>query len=221
MDTTKVDAPAAKVAGPKNTLRRNEIAEVLHRSEKDHVLVVVDGSQASARGLRYIAEVMAGLPSFEVCLAYPMPDIPPEYYELESREKDQAKWKADAKLEAKERFLNYAVEYLQAAGVPHEAIGIEFFEAGSSKFTANEVLDLAKQHNCAAIAVALDARPWWHSLLGTGMVQQIARQSEGLTPWMGAGCSGKNVPVWLVQNASDESKPEEEWTAVQEFVAGN
>src|SRR5690349_16216623 len=67
------------------------------------LLVIVDGSTASRRAVRYVGMLLGGRRGFRIFLVYPLPSLPPKLLETRGAENPAEEKRLDAGLKAAQR----------------------------------------------------------------------------------------------------------------------
>jgi nucleotide-binding universal stress UspA family protein len=158
-------------------------------------LVVVDGTEASKRVLRYLAQLAAvDQPDFH--LAYIASRVPAELLETGGAEtsdreeqlqsslrRQQQVWMAGADKKAW-RILRAAQTSLHNAGVEKQRIHACVSSPLDARDAADEVFLLARDQDCATVIVGHTPQSWLSLLGGGDLAQQLVRRAKGYAVWV-------------------------------------
>ncbi len=160
------------------------------------LLVVIDDSKASKRAVSYVAKLVGGRRGFEVCLAHPLPVIPPSLQEFGSAKNPDEGMKLQAELQAEqERWIVTAEEKaqpalsraraeLRMAGLAAGAIEEQFCYPSSGRARGDEILELARKRKCRTVVIGSESLSWLKQLLGDDAVEELLRRGKGFTIWV-------------------------------------
>lgn len=160
------------------------------------LLVIVDGTEASKRAVRYVGHLVAGRGNVEIHLARIAARMPSgllesggsEVPEREERIEaglrlDQRRFTAGGERGA-ERILLLAREALKRAGVSAERIHTCMSSPLDVRAVVDEVLLLAHDERCRTIVVGHRAHTWFRGLGGGHLAEQLVRKAEGYAVWV-------------------------------------
>lgn len=142
------------------------------------LLVVVDQSETSKRAVTCLCKMLCKSSILRVVLAHMLPPFPPELIDIPDPQQ-QKKWLSSAKNKVKPA-LDHAAEAIQAAGLPETSIEIAFFTAESNGYgAADMILELAREHKCAAIMLGREQHPWYYKLMAHDIAHELRQRAKG------------------------------------------
>jgi hypothetical protein len=152
------------------------------------LLVVVDESPATAKALRYVAEMAAGRPNFRICLAHSLPPPPRQLTEIRGAEKGRlrayrSRWiSADDKTE--QRALDRANEILMKGGIEARAIKAHYCYLVDGTRATRDILALALAQKCDTVVIGRRSLSWLGNLINTDPAEELVRRGKGFTIWV-------------------------------------
>lgn len=160
------------------------------------LLVVMDGSEASERALRYVTRVVGGRRNFRVCLMYALPPMPPALLEFggarrpgeqesleEALRRRQRQWVVEAKRQAKPA-LDRARGILRKAGMAPGRLAAKFLDPPMRGRMVEEILDQARARRCRGIVIGRESMSWLRELVDGDLAQELVRAAKGFTVWV-------------------------------------
>jgi nucleotide-binding universal stress UspA family protein len=194
--TTPRHTTLAKLSG------RDRIPSTTHKSERTRsikqlkALVVVDSTDASKRVLRYLEQLATAGDQPEFHLAYVASRVPAELLETGGAEspdreeqvqsnlrRQQRAWMAGTDKKAW-RILRAAQADLLRAGVKESRIHACVSSPLDAREAADEVLLLARDHDCDTVIVGQTPQSWLGALSGGGIADQLVRRAKGYAVWV-------------------------------------
>jgi len=164
--------------------------------ERMRLLVVVDGTDASTRVLRYIGPFAIGCRGVEIQLAYLEARLPPALLESGGAELPEREQQIEADLRAEQqewikaadraagRILRTARTELERAGVDGSRIATCTSSPLDAVSAAENVLLLARDQECHTIVVGHRAHGWVSGVGGGHLAEQLVRKANGDTVWV-------------------------------------
>lgn len=158
------------------------------------LLVVMDGSEASERALRYVSRVVGGRRNFRVCLLHVLPPVPPALLEFggaqrpgeeapltEALRRRQREWMTEVKRLARPA-LDRARGILRKAGLAPGRLEAKcLLEQGN---IVEEILAQARARRCRGIVIGRESMSWLRELVYGDLAQELVRASKGFTVWV-------------------------------------
>jgi nucleotide-binding universal stress UspA family protein len=185
-----------------NISRRDRIPSTAHKSERTRsikplkALVVVDSTEASKRVLRYVEQLATAGNQPEFHLAYIASRVPAGLLETGGADspdreeqvqsnlrRQQRAWMAGTDKKAW-RILRAAQSSLQRAGVKESRIHACVSSSLDAREAADEVLLLARDHECDTVIVGQTPQSWLSALSGGNLADQLARRAKGYAVWV-------------------------------------
>ncbi len=166
-----------------------------NNTQDSRLLVVIDGSDASIRAVRYVGTFIGRRRQFRVCLVHVLPPLPPALREhggssdaLEEKRLDLALRAEQDRLIAttKKRMqknLDQASTMLRKGGVTVAAVQTLFCEPGEPDETADTLLKMATECQCHTIVVGRRSISWFHELFSHDISEELLRKSNGFCIW--------------------------------------
>jgi nucleotide-binding universal stress UspA family protein len=160
------------------------------------LLVVVDGSEASKRVLRYLASFLARRDRIAVHLAYIASRLPAELLESGGSEVPQREEQIEAELRSAQHrwmaiadtkpdpILRAARGMLRRAGVPASRIDSCVSSPLDARTVADEVLVMARDQQCSTVVVGHRAHSWFRGFGGGHLAEQLVRSAKGFAVWI-------------------------------------
>jgi nucleotide-binding universal stress UspA family protein len=159
-------------------------------------LVVIDSSEASKRVLRYLGQLAAAGNHCEFHLAYIASRVPAALLETGGAEtpdreeqlqtnlrRRQRAWMAGTDKKAW-RTLRAAQSNLHDAGVQKKRIHASVSSPLDAREAADEVLLLARDHDCDTVIVGHTPQSWLSTLGGGDLAEQLVRRAKGYAVWV-------------------------------------
>lgn len=159
------------------------------------LLLVLDGSDASKRAVRYVARFVGGRSEFCICLVHVLPPLPPSLREhggsydpaVERRldrdmRTEQARWIEATKKQA-QKDLDRACSILMKAGTATSAMQVLFCEPGEPEETAETLLEMANRCRCQTIVVGRRSVSWFHETFSQDISEELLRKGKGFCVW--------------------------------------
>lgn len=169
--------------------------EMKEKTKDSRVLLVLDGSDAAKRAVRYVARFVGGRKEFCFCLVHVLPPLPPALREHggsydPSVERgldltmrlEQDHWIETLKTQA-QKDLDRAASTLMKAGTPASAVQLLFCEPGEPEETAETLLKMASQCQCQTIVVGRQSVSWLHELFSQEISEELLRKGKGFCVW--------------------------------------
>lgn len=169
--------------------------EMSNDTKDSRLLLVLDGSDASSRAVRYVAQFVGGRKEFRICLVHVLPPLPPALREhggsydpsVERRldlamRTEQDRW-IEAKKKHAQKDLNRAASILMKAGTPASAMQMLFCEPGEPEETAETLLAMANECRCQTLVVGRRSVAWLHVMFSQDISEELLRRSEGFCVW--------------------------------------
>lgn len=160
------------------------------------LLVVVDGSEASKRVIRYLGSFLARRDRVAVHLTYIASRLPAELLESGGSEIPQREEQIEAELRSAQRrwmsiadakpepILRAACATLQRAGVATARIHSCVSSPLDVRTAADEVLMLARDQQCGTVVVGHRAHSWLRGFGGGHLAEQLVRSAKGFAVWV-------------------------------------
>ena len=159
------------------------------------LLLVLDGSDASKRAVRYVAQFIGGCKELCICLIHVLPPLPPvlrehggSYDPSVERRLDlamrsaQNRWIETAKKRA-QKDLDRAGSILMKEGTSASAIQMLFCEPGEPEETAETILEMAKKCQCQTVVVGRQSVSWLHEMFSQDISEELLRKGKGFCVW--------------------------------------
>lgn len=165
-------------------------------STKDsRILLVLDGSEAANRAVRYLAQFVGRRRQFRICLVHVLSPLPPvmrehggssdtaeeQRLDLAMRE-EQKRWIAHNKTRA-QKDLDQSGRILRKAGIPGSAVQVLFCEPGEAEETADTLLKMATECQCRTVVVGRQSVSWLHELFSQDIAEELLRRGKGFCIW--------------------------------------
>ncbi len=176
----------------KNATRTGRGGDAAHL----RLLVIVDGTEASKRAVRYTGQFGGGRGNVEIHLAYIASRLPPALLESGGSEIPEREERIEANLRAEQRrfvargdrtaegIYRDARAALRRAGVAARRV----HTCGSSpldvRTVVDEVLLLARDERCRTIVLGHRAHTWFRGLGGGHLAEQLVRKAKGDAVWV-------------------------------------
>jgi nucleotide-binding universal stress UspA family protein len=156
--------------------------------KKRKLLIVVDETQATRKALQYVAEMAAGRPNFQVCLAHAFASPPSQLVEFRGAEKGRfstykSRWTAADKM-TEQRALARANTILRRGGVAHGAIEAHYCYLVEGTRATQEILVLARARKCDTVVMGRRSLSWLAELIDGDPAEELVRQGKGFTIWV-------------------------------------
>ena len=160
------------------------------------LLVVVDGSEASKRAVRYVGQFAAGRGTVEIRLLHIASRLPPALLESGGSETTEREERIEASLHLEqsrfaesaeqraERTFRRARAALQRAGVAARRIHTCVSSPRDVRAVVDEVLLIARDERCRTIVVGHRAHAWYQGLRGGHLADQLVRKAKGYAVWV-------------------------------------
>jgi len=160
------------------------------------LLVIVDGTEASKRPVRYTGQFVAGRGNVEIHLAHIASGLPPALLESGGPEIPEREERIEANLRVEqrrfvvrgdrtaERIYRLARAALQRAGVAARRIHTCVSSPLDVRTVVDEVLLLARDARCGTIVVGHRAHTWFRGLGGGHLAEQLVRKAKGDAVWV-------------------------------------
>jgi nucleotide-binding universal stress UspA family protein len=160
------------------------------------LLVVVDKSAAARRAVEYVAKLVGRRRGFRLRLAHILAPVPPKLLEYRSVDDLDEQERLDARFEAKQRqWLAAATAAaarteaitnatLRKAGVPAKAVSTLLSDPFDSHDAAEQILELARAHQCRTVVVGRQSISWFRKLMHGDLAAELVRRGEGFTIWV-------------------------------------
>lgn len=160
------------------------------------LLVVVDKSAAARRAVEYVAKLVGRRRGFRLRLAHVLAPVPPKLLEYRSVDDLDEQERLDARFEARQRqwlaAATAAAERTQAitnttlrkAGVPAKAVSTLLSDPFDSHDAAEQILELARAHQCRTVVVGRQSISWFRKLMHGDLAAELVRRGEGVTIWV-------------------------------------
>ena len=113
------------------------------------VLIAIDDTPTSDKGLRYAGKIMGKLPGVDVCLLHVYPEPPPGYY---NTGKSLADYTSRQEAEA-DTLVQRCQQMLTEAGIAPESIMAEVRMAEEQKTISETILEVQEQGEYGTIVV--------------------------------------------------------------------
>lgn len=146
-----------------------------------HILVGADNSEDSAKAVKYVAELLGGIPGFLITLLHIVPAPPEEYF---FSDEELGQWVAERRTEAIETMDNYRRILIDAGFSKDEVVLI--IETRYCPSVAECILDVQKKMDCSAIVVGRKSLSRRQEFLFGSTADRLLHAE-------------KNCAVWLVE----------------------
>jgi nucleotide-binding universal stress UspA family protein len=194
--TTPRHTTLAKVSG------RDRIRSTTHKSERTRAikqlkaLVVVDSTEASKRVLHYLEQLATAGGQLEFHLAYIASRVPAELLETGGADNSDREEQVESNLRRQQRawmagtdkkawrILRAAQSNLQRAGIKESRIHACVSSPLDARQAADEVLLLAREHDCDTVIVGQTPQSWLSALSGGDLADQLVRRAKGYAVWV-------------------------------------
>ncbi len=165
-------------------------------TQSKKILVVLDGSDASMRAVNYMSDVIGEDKNCHVCLLHVLDPLPPKLREFRGSENPKEEEQLDEELEQRteqwiaqsERrslpTLKKARSILNHAGVPAEAVEVEFWEPVNREDLVDDILQLGRKDGCGTIVVGRKSFSWIKEIFHHHVADELVRKGHGLTIWV-------------------------------------
>lgn len=159
------------------------------------LLVVLDGSAASKRAVKYVGKVVGNRRGIRICLLDVLPPLPSELLEHGGSEnpRKEARLGADQKArqhrwistanQASQKELDEARAILRTAGISAGAVKAVTCEPGANQDAADVILDVARECKCRTVVVARQSVSWFHELFGEQLSDELHRRGKEFCVW--------------------------------------
>lgn len=145
------------------------------------ILVGVDDSEDSEKAVKYVADLLGGLPGFFVTLLHIVPAPPDGYF---FTDEDLGKWVADHRAAAIDVMEKYRGVLIRS-GFPEDKVAV-MIETRYCPSIAECILDVQKSTDCSTIVIG-------RKNLSRKQEYLFGSTSDGLLH------SGTNCALWLVE----------------------
>jgi nucleotide-binding universal stress UspA family protein len=195
------------VTTTRNTARaessdRRSLVRIVNKSGRTRgagsikLLVVVDGTEASHRVLRYVGRLAAASDGLELHLAFISSHPPPGLLESGGSELPEREERLGSKLRGQRRrwmavadgkdwrVLRAAEATLRRSGVAAPRMSAYISSPLDARTAVDEVLLLAREEGCQTIVVGHRAHSWLRWLGGGDLADQLVRQAKGCAVWV-------------------------------------
>ena len=157
------------------------------------ILIAVDGSEHSARALRYVGTLLRDAHDVQVTLFHVLKPMPRELLEhggsedpaVEIRlakelQQDQANW-VHAESVMEYPILVHALELFGKTGFPLDRVTLKF---GQEDDIAHTIIDEARTGGYGTIVVSRHGSNGMKRFFGGGITDQLLRDASGYTLWV-------------------------------------
>jgi nucleotide-binding universal stress UspA family protein len=176
-----------RTAATHHSARKDGSMSVYH-----NLLIAVDGSEATARAVTYVASIIGRHRHVRLHLWHVAP-ILPELLEFGGSEQVQVEENREAEI-AKLR-LGYLEDLAQAvfaqaqailnhAGVPAGAVETHFLTTINGEDVIQNLLEAAQTSACDTIVVGRQSHSWLRELVQHHVADELVRKGEGFTIWV-------------------------------------
>jgi nucleotide-binding universal stress UspA family protein len=160
------------------------------------LLVIVDGTEASKRAVRYTGQFAAGCSNVEIHLTHIASALPPALLESGGGEMPEREEQIEGNLRVEqrrfvvrgdrtaERIFRLARAALRRAGVAARRIHTCVSSPLDVRTVVDEVLLLARDERCRTIVVGHRAHTWFRGLGGGHLAEQLVRKAKGDAVWV-------------------------------------
>jgi len=143
------------------------------------ILLAVDGSDTSARAVRYVCNIAPLVQGAEVCILHVYPEPPPDYYTQGGRLDN---YKAMREKRAKE-MLDEAAAQLIKAGLPESKISRRV-EMAEGRTISEVVLEARAQGEFGTVVAGKRGVSKAEEFLFGSISNALARHSKNFTSWI-------------------------------------
>lgn len=160
------------------------------------ILLAVDGSEASERAVRYVADVVGRLSEAHLHLFHVLQPLPPELLEFggaedpgtERRLSDrlkqaQSEWIHRAKGDA-EPVMERAKAVLSRAGIAPGRLSAEFAPSIHRPDVPRDILEAAQRARCGTIVVGRTSLSWLREQMEQHVGEALVKKAEEVTIWV-------------------------------------
>ena len=157
------------------------------------ILIAVDGSEHSARALRYVGTLLRDARDVQVTLFHVLKPMPRELLEhggsedpageillAKELQQDQENW-VHAESVMEYPILVYALELFGKTGFPLDRVTLKF---GHEDDIAHTILDEARTGGYGTIVVSRHGSNGMKRFFGGGITDQLLRDASGYTLWV-------------------------------------
>jgi nucleotide-binding universal stress UspA family protein len=160
------------------------------------LLVVMDGSEASERVLRYVTRVVGGRRNFRVCLLHVLQPLPPALLEFGGAQRPGEEEPLEAALRQRQRewivatkdaarpALYRAHGILRKAGLAPGRLAAKFLDPLERGHIVEEILTQARRRRCRGIVVGRESMSWLRELMDGDLAHELVRAAKGFTLWV-------------------------------------
>lgn len=157
------------------------------------ILIAVDGSEHSARALRYVGTLLRDTRDVQVTLFHVLKPMPRELLEhggsedpaeeirlAKELQQDQENW-VHAESTMEYPILVHALELFRKTGFPLDRVTLKF---GHEDDIAHTILDEARTGGYGTIVVSRQGSNGMKRFFGGGVTDQLLRDASGYTLWV-------------------------------------
>lgn len=166
-----------------------------NHTKDSKLLLVLDGSDAAKRAVKYVAQFAGGRKEFCICLVHVLPPLPPALREhggsydpsVEQQldfamRTEQDRWIETTKEQA-QKDLDRACSILMKAGTSASAMQMLFCEPGEPEQTAETLLEMAHMCRCQTVVVGRRSVSWLHEMFSQDISEELLRKGKGFCVW--------------------------------------
>jgi len=160
------------------------------------ILVAVDDSDAAARAVEYVVQVVGGRERFRIHLLHVLPPLPPSVLEHGGAESPRGEAELERGLEARRResledlcgraepLFDRARAVLQGAGFASGAITTECVESVDTPAIARSCLESADANACGTIAIGRETLKGYREIVHRHVAESLVKQGAKHTIWV-------------------------------------
>ena len=144
------------------------------------VLIAIDDTPTSDKGLRYAGKIIGKLPGVDVCLLHVYPEPPPDYY---NSGKSLADYTSQQEAEAN-ILVQRCRKMLTDAGIVPESIVTEVRMAAEQKTISETILEVQQQGGYGTIVVGRRGVSKAEEFLFGSISNALVHHSRDCTVWV-------------------------------------
>ena len=155
----------------------------------EHLLVLVDASEASERAVAYVGRMLKPIASARVRLFHVEEPIGPEYLTVHGGAGSKPATGAAARLDAEAKRRSSPVfekmrGILKKEGFDSTRVDESWYVAGREDDLVTETVRLAREQGMGTVVVGRTALPWHRELFHHHLCDGIVKRGSGLAVWV-------------------------------------